>query len=53
MPDSQQTVKITTFQEEVELPYHVTLVAIPAYEAVRARVSEEQHKQQGAGDHEP
>jgi GSH-dependent disulfide-bond oxidoreductase len=32
MPDSQQTVKITTFQEEVELPYHVTPVAITAYD---------------------
>ena len=31
MPDPQQTV-ITTSQEEVELPYHVTSVNIPAYE---------------------
>ena len=37
--------KSTTSQEEVELPYHVTPMDIPAYEAVRARVSEEQHKQ--------
>jgi GST-like protein len=32
MPDPQQTVKITTCQEEVELPYHVTPVDITAYD---------------------
>ena len=32
MPDPQQTVKITTFQEEVELPSHVTPVDITAYD---------------------
>ena len=32
MPDPQQTVKITTSQEEVELPYHVTPVDITAYD---------------------
>ena len=52
MPDPQQTVKITTSQEEVELPYHVTPLNITAYEQFEP-VSEEQHKQQGAGDNEP
>jgi GST-like protein len=36
MPDPQQTVKSTTSQEEVELPYHVTPVNITAYEQFEA-----------------
>ena len=38
MPDPQQTVKITTSQEEVELPYHVTPVDIPAYDQFEAEL---------------